>query len=90
LWCGQKYGQFLKCQGSISNTPEGTHAVHDRLNEAEDVTTAKALAASDGSSNLCRRPIVGAGEVLRNGLIGKIKLIYGWNKELRRIKSSFF
>ena len=80
----------IKIQGSISHTPEGPHTVRERLTEAGDVASVEELGASIGSSNLRRRPIEGAGKVLRNGLVGKIKLFFCGNKELRRIKSFFF
>ena len=80
----------IKIQGSISHTPEGPHTERVRLTAAADGATVEALEASIGSIKPRRRPIEGAGEVLRNGLVGKIKLFFCGNKELRRIKTFFF
>ena len=80
----------IKIQGSISNTLEGPHTVRERLTAAEDAAIVEVLAASIGSIKLRRRPIEGAGEMLGNCFISNIELFFGWNKELRRIKSFFF
>ena len=72
----------IKIQVSISNTPEGPHTVRARLTDAADEARDEDLEASIGSIKLRRRPIAGAGEVLRNGLVGKIQLFFCWNKEL--------
>ena len=72
----------IKIQGSISHTPEGPHTARVRLTEAVDEAIGEELVASSGSSNLRRRPIEGAGEVLSNGFVSKIQLFFCWNKEL--------
>ena len=80
----------IKIQVSISHAPEGPHTARGRLTVAADVARAEELAASTGSIKLRRRPIEGAGEVLRDSFPSKIKLFLGWNKELRRSKPCFF
>ena len=80
----------IKIQVSISHAPEGPHTERERLTEAADAAIDEALEASIGSINLRRRPIVGAGEMLWDSFPSKIQLLFGWNKELRGIKSLFF
>ena len=79
----------IKIQVSISHTPEGPHTARERLTAAAEAATVEELAARKGSSKLRRRPIEGAGEVLRDSFPSKIELLFSWNKELRRIKSLF-
>ena len=61
----------IKVQSSISHTPEGTNPARVRLIDAGDTTIVKVLNARKRSIDLCRRPIAGGGELIKNGFISK-------------------
>jgi hypothetical protein len=81
----------FKIQGSISNTPEGSHTERARLTVAEDGTIDEDLDASIGSINLRRRPIAGASESVPSGstnITRIVELSRRRNKPVTRIKAA--